>query len=589
MMPQPFMVVAIDYDGTIAYHDVPDAAALEAIDSLRSRGVRVLLCTGRVLDDLRSVFPEVDRHFDALIVENGGVIVISSVESCLVEPMAAELTAALEEARIPIRVGRVLLATDATHDELALSEIERLGLEAQLVYNRGALMILPAGVSKGSGLLHALGRMEFSRHNTIGIGDAENDHSLLHACEIGVAAGNAVPGLRAHADLCLAEPNGAGVAAFLNGPVLNNEVHVHPDRWHVSVGVSDTGDVVRLPGSRINVVVAGASCTGKSHFAGMLVERLAELDYTVCVLDAEGDHAVLGRLPGIISVGGGGPLPSPSMLAATVQNRFSSVIVDLSSLGAEQKRKYCREALVALHALRQTRGFPHWIFIEEADQLLANSGLPVSLEPTPHGYCYVTHRPAALDNDILSSLDAIVALPGAERYARILFSTSETVPDQEQPFRLQSGEALLARHDRLLTFEVASRSSPHVRHQHKYMYAQVPADRRFYFGPHDGGRRAAGNLVEFGNELGRIPLDALRAHLLAGDFSRWTRDVLADDELGARLRGVERWFRADPDADGEAARSAVRAAIQERYSGIGEEATPSSPVSNGEGKAKTEA
>ena len=62
-------------------------------------------------------------------------------------------------------------------------------------------MILPAGVTKGSGLLEALGELGLSQHNTIGVGDAENDHSLLEVCEIGVAVANAVDAIRAHADV----------------------------------------------------------------------------------------------------------------------------------------------------------------------------------------------------------------------------------------------------------------------------------------------------------------------------------------------------------------------------------------------------
>ncbi|HEX6307106.1 MAG TPA: HAD family hydrolase [Longimicrobiales bacterium] len=566
-MPQRFLVVAVDYDGTIAHEDRPNAAALESIAELRSRGRHVLLCTGRMLEDLRAVFPDADRHFDGIVAENGGVIVISSEVRYLQEPLPRELADGLDRAQIPFRIGHVLLATDAVFDEVVLREIERLGLEAQLVYNRGALMILPPGVSKGAGLIHALGQLELSRHSAIGIGDAENDHSLLHACEIGVAVGNAVPGLSIHADLCLDDVNGAGVAAFLRGPVLHDELGLHPERWHVELGRTAEDEPARLPGSRINVLIAGASCSGKSHLAGLFIERVVALDYTVCVLDAEGDHALMDRLPGVIAVGGTEPLPPPARLAALVRNRFSSVVADLSLLPPDEKREYCHTALGALHELRRERGFPHWIVIEEADQALAGGELPV--EPggrPPIGYCLITHRPSSLNAQILANLDAVVALPGAERYARIPFLEADATAETEQPFLLQPGEALLAQRERLLRFATGTRALPHVRHQHKYMYAQVPWERRFFFGPPAADRRVAGNVAEFACEIAGTPRDVLRTHLLAGDFSRWTRDVLADDELGGRLRGVERWFRTDPEADPETARTAVIGAIRDRYS-----------------------
>ena len=61
-------------------------------------------------------------------------------------------------------------------------------------------MLLPAGVTKGSGLGAALAAMEVSSHNTIGIGDGENDHAFLALCEYAVAVGDAVPALRERAD-----------------------------------------------------------------------------------------------------------------------------------------------------------------------------------------------------------------------------------------------------------------------------------------------------------------------------------------------------------------------------------------------------
>lgn len=572
-MSHVFLVVAVDYDGTIAEHDRPDAGALDAIDALRANGRRALLCTGRRLENLHTVFADVDRHFDAVVAENGGVIAIDSVIVHVEDGLPPELATALSRAGIPHRIGHVLLATDAVHDEVVLGEIERLGLEAQLVYNRGALMILPAGVSKGAGLLRALALLELSRHSAIGIGDAENDHSLLHACEIGVAVGNAVPGLRSRADLCLTGSDGAGVAAFLRGPVLRGEVDIHPDRWHVDLGRTAEGDPVRLPGSRINVLIAGASCSGKSHLAGLLIERLVALEYSVCVLDAEGDHVALDSLPGVIRVGGIEPLPSPTRLAGLLRNRLSSVVADLSLLGAAEKHEYCREALAALCDLRQDRGLPHWVFIEEADQLLGDDRMPGAGDDIRHvGCCLVTHRPTLLHEHTLSNLHAIIALPGAERYAHVPFFDPGSDAAIEKPFVLKPGQALLAWNDAVLTFDAATRALPHVRHHHKYMYAQVPPERRFFFGPHDSRASAVGNIAEFRAAIGTVASEILRAHLTAGDFSRWTQDVLADDELGGRLRGIERWFGTDPAADPDMARAALIAAITDRYGKDGDQA-----------------
>src|SRR5262249_29211919 len=141
-----------------------------------------------------------------------------------------------------------------------------LGLEWQLVRNRGSQMLLPPGVSKGSGLFEALGDLGVSHHNAVGIGDAENDHSLLSCCEIGVAVGNAIESLKAEADLVLTETAGEGVVSFLRGPVLRGDARVQPRHWQVELGTFSTGERASLPASQVNLLIAGDGSSGKSCF-----------------------------------------------------------------------------------------------------------------------------------------------------------------------------------------------------------------------------------------------------------------------------------------------------------------------------------
>ena len=140
------------------------------------------------------------------------------------------MSAALTDRGVAHRTGQVLVACAAA-DEPAASEVIRdLGLDCQLVRNRGELMILPAGVTKGTGLLETLGELGLSHHNTIGVGDAENDHSLLDVCEIGAAVANAVEAIRAHADTVLALPDSQGVAGLLRGPLPRRRLGRDPPR-----------------------------------------------------------------------------------------------------------------------------------------------------------------------------------------------------------------------------------------------------------------------------------------------------------------------------------------------------------------------
>src|SRR5262245_59392296 len=68
-----YHVVATDYDGTLARHGRVDAATLASLEELRRSGRKLLLVTGRRLEDLGSVFPRTDL-FEAVVAENGAVL-----------------------------------------------------------------------------------------------------------------------------------------------------------------------------------------------------------------------------------------------------------------------------------------------------------------------------------------------------------------------------------------------------------------------------------------------------------------------------------------------------------------------------------
>ena len=83
----------------------------------------------------------------------------------------------------PISVGRVIVATWEPHENTVLKTIRDCGLELQVIFNKGAVMVLPAGVNKATGLRAALAELNLSPHNAVGVGDAENDHAFLNICE----------------------------------------------------------------------------------------------------------------------------------------------------------------------------------------------------------------------------------------------------------------------------------------------------------------------------------------------------------------------------------------------------------------------
>jgi hypothetical protein len=110
----------------------------------------------------------------------------------------------------------VIVATCESQQDVVLGVIRELGLELQVIFNKGALMVLPSGVDKATGLAAALDNLRLSPHNCVGIGDAENDHAFLSLCGCSVVVANALPALKATATLVTDGARGAGVRELVD-------------------------------------------------------------------------------------------------------------------------------------------------------------------------------------------------------------------------------------------------------------------------------------------------------------------------------------------------------------------------------------
>ena len=97
-----------------------------------------------------------------------------------------------------------------------LATIRDLGLELQLIFNKGAAMMLPSGINKAIGLAVELAALGFLAENVVAVGDAENDHALLAAVQFGVAVANAVPSLIAQAAFVTVGDHGRGVIELID-------------------------------------------------------------------------------------------------------------------------------------------------------------------------------------------------------------------------------------------------------------------------------------------------------------------------------------------------------------------------------------
>src|SRR5207249_8971379 len=106
--------------------------------------------------------------------------------------------------------------------------IRQLGLERQVIFNKGAVMVLPSGVNKASGLDAALEELGLSHHNCVAVGDAENDHAFLRRAECAVAVANALPALKDVADLVTTADHGQGVREMVEQLIATDLAELEP-------------------------------------------------------------------------------------------------------------------------------------------------------------------------------------------------------------------------------------------------------------------------------------------------------------------------------------------------------------------------
>lgn len=212
-----FKVFATDYDGTFAHHGVAEPETIAAIERLRTTGRKAFLVTGREVEDLRTTFDRFDL-FDVIVAENGALLYYpksGEFQTLFPAPpktFADELRAA---GVTPLSVGHVIIATLEPNDTVVLRVIKQLGLELEIIFNKGAVMVLPSGVNKATGLKAALRECGFAADDVVGVGDAENDHAFLTYCACGVAVANALPSLKEHADIVTRGPHGLGVVELI--------------------------------------------------------------------------------------------------------------------------------------------------------------------------------------------------------------------------------------------------------------------------------------------------------------------------------------------------------------------------------------
>lgn len=552
-----YIALAVDYDGTIATHGLVDEATREALRRLKGSGRRLLLVTGRELEDLERVFDELDL-FDRIVAENGAVLSRPSSKEVvpLAEPPPPDFVERLVAAGVaPLSVGHVIVATWEPNEEAVLAAIRDLGLELQVIFNKGAVMILPSGVNKATGLSAALEELGLSPHNAAGVGDAENDHAFLTACEASVAVANALPALKETADYVTREGHGAGVTEVVD-LLLADETALAPARRLLTVGSSGDAPVTLTPHGEL-VLAAGPSGSGKSTFAMALLERLAEAAYQFCVVDPEGDYT---GIEGAVVLGDADRPPTVDEVASALSKPAASAVVGLLGLRLDDRPEFLDALLPRLHELRTRTARPHWIVIDEAHHMLHRGRGEIQL-PSGGGLVLITVHPERLAREVLSRATVVVATGDDAEATLRSFSATAGVTAPGRP--ASDGPTVLWRiGSEPVRFTIAESRTERRRHVRKYAEGELGEDKSFYFrGPRGKLNLRAQNLDMFVQMAEGVDDETWAYHLGNGDIEQWFREAIKDDGLADEAAEIASASSSDPDAG----RNRIIEAIRRRY------------------------
>lgn len=214
-------MLACDYDGTLAEHGKMNSVTEQALRDVKQAGLLLGLVTGRLLDDLLRVCPQVPL-FDIVIAENGAVLYQpSNGETIDLGPSpSAEFCAALDQRGVNFATGRVLVNTLRPYGDAVREAIQTCNCDLEMIFNNEALMILPRGVDKASGLQAGVERLDMTADAVVAVGDAENDVAFLRAAGLAVAVANAIDELKREADIVTEGVAGDGVVEFVEKHLL---------------------------------------------------------------------------------------------------------------------------------------------------------------------------------------------------------------------------------------------------------------------------------------------------------------------------------------------------------------------------------
>jgi hydroxymethylpyrimidine pyrophosphatase-like HAD family hydrolase len=370
-----YLALATGFDGTLAKDGRCDERCVDALRSLSASGRKLILVTGRELRELLEIFPEA-RIFDYVVAENGAVMHRPATrESRILAQAPPEIL--LQELRrrhvTPLAVGSSIVKTAQENEAQVSDALRKLQLDFQLVTNPGALMMLPAGVNKASGVWAALKELGLSRHNLVAIGDGENDLALFKFAAHAAAVQNSDPLIRRIADQTT---HGAYCDGFLElaHELVTTDLAAAIPRHRIMLGSAVQGaQQANLVPCRDSMVLHGPVGSGKAAICRCLLEQFLNHSYQCCVVGANlggASHALPAQ---VLLFGDEREAPRLTEILSALEQPTASVAIDLAALAVQTRPLFTDALLLQLQALHDRLGRPHAVFIHQAHSFLAGS------------------------------------------------------------------------------------------------------------------------------------------------------------------------------------------------------------------------
>lgn len=364
-----YRALACDYDGTLATNGRVDAATLASLQQWIDAGRKLLLVTGRELPELKLVLPEL-AMFHFVVAENGGLLYVPATGETrtVAAPPPPEFVATLSARGVgPISVGHSIVATWHPHENTVLDTIQQMGLELQVIFNKGAVMILPSGVNKATGLASALKTLELSRHAVVAIGDAENDHAFLQFSRIGVAVDNALDALKQRAEIVTAGDHGQGVQQLIARLLADDLQDIPTPRRH-QIGLPGEPGKLWSPGEEHLVITVDDA--DERTTSDWLLQELATKGYQVCRFTCDMPDMAEGstHAPQETVVGSPEQLPTADEVVQHLIRPNQQVRVILCAHGPDDRRQRFSEIWDRLQKFICERGRPQVVMLPQPNE-----------------------------------------------------------------------------------------------------------------------------------------------------------------------------------------------------------------------------